>query len=108
MQDDIVFDTSTGSFLVADGAGSYTIADAPKAFKDDSNPNTGTATYTCQTGKGILAFFKNQVILRVLSTTPANATEVHYDSTTGDLTLYTVQTFNGEWVSIIYDNYPTV
>lgn len=108
LPDDVVFSTSIGSFLVSDGAGSYTVADAAKVFKEDSNPNTGTATYTWLTGKGILAFFKNQTILRVVSAAPANATEVQYDSTTGDFTLYTGQTFNGEWVSILYDNYPTV
>lgn len=107
VQDDVVFNSSTGSFLVSDGVGSYTVADAPKVFKDDSNPNTGATTYTWLTYKGILAFFKNQVLLRVVGATPANATEVQYDSTTGVLTLYTGQTFNGEWVSIIYDNYPT-
>jgi hypothetical protein len=105
LSDDLVFDTSTGSFLAADGAGSYTAYDVQKVFKEDSNPNTGTATYTWSASKGILAFFKNQTILRVVGGTPANATEVQYDSTTGDFTLFTGQTFNGEWVSILYDNY---
>ena len=80
----------------------------PKVFYEDLNPNTGTAAYTWQAGKNIIALFMNETNLRVDSVAPADATWIQYDNSTGDLTLFTGQTFNGEWVHIIYDNYPAI
>lgn len=108
LPDDIVFDKELNSFCISDGAGSYISTNVAKVFKEDLNPNTGTATYTWSTDKNILIFIRNQVPLRVVTASPADATEVQYNSATGDLTLFTGQTFAGQWVSILYDNFIAV
>jgi hypothetical protein len=108
IENDIVFNSERNAFAITDGAGGVTYTDVPKVFYEDLNPNTGTATYTWQAGKNIIALFMNETNLRVDSVAPADATWIQYNNSTGDLTLFTGQTFNGEWVHIIYDNYPAI
>lgn len=106
--DDIVLSSETGSFLVSDGSGGYADTGIEQVSLDEGNFNTGTATYTWLIGKRILSFHKNATLLRVVAGTPASAAEVKYDNTTGVLTLFTGQTFNGDWVHILYDRFTTV
>jgi len=108
LQDDIVFDRDRNSFAISNGAGAAIYTDVATTYKDDLNPNSGTSVFNWETGKGLLLFVRNQVILRVVDTPAADATEVRYNNSTGDFTLFTGQSFGGEWVSILYDNFPLI
>ncbi len=102
--DEVVYNTELPGFCVSNGFGSYGNVGIFAALKDDSNPNTAAATHTWIAGKNILLLLHDQVPLRVITTAAADATEVQYNVTTGVLTLFTGQTFAGQWLSILYDN----
>ncbi len=106
--DEVVYNTELPGFCVSDGFGVYANFGAFAVLKDDSNPNTGTDTHTWIAGKNILLLLHNQIPLRVVDTPAADATQVEYDVVTGDLILFTGETFSGEWLSILYDNNVTV
>ncbi len=106
--DEVVYNTELPGFCVSDGFGAYANFGSFAVLKDDSNPNTAAATHTWIAGKNILLLLHNQVPLRVVNVAPTDATEVRYNVTTGVLTLFTGQTFAGQWLSILYDNNVTV
>ncbi len=112
--DDVIFNTDTKTLVRYDGTegAAVDIGSPVTTWRHDSTAPTGTSYVTVPEtiNKTILLFMLDGVPFRIMDIPATVANQVFFDPLTGEFELQIDVTpavqFNGEWLSIIYNNQP--